>query len=811
MKKLIELVINEDSLMELGVDAIALVENPAIELDFLYFNKEEFVRPTAGEDEGEFIGRCMSDLSTEFPDEDQRLAVCYSYYYEGDEEFKDLSDACWPGYEAIGKKPGKGGRMVPNCVKMDTEDFVENKNPKGVGTAKGEATNTRSAKVSKGAEETLQKKSDEFNEKNKDKLGYGVDVGMLKAVYQRGLGAFNTSSRSNVKSAEQWAQARVNAFLYLVKAGRPENKNYKQDNDLLPKKHPKSDESQKMAMMFESYNDYPESAKNAAKRALEYRDKNPDHGCGTPVGWARANQLAKGENISEETIARMASFARHLQYKDVPYSEGCGGLMVDAWGGEAGIEWASNKLDSIRTELQDEPEINVLGYNTKHFKMCPRVTATFEHLVSMNPDEEVAGMIRSAAIQADTVLGIKQRVLDDGIATMEDLYEATLIVKDFFDLMAEIDTLVGMEHNIDYMYNHLDIIGNLVPDEDFAIDTAGLPVYVDEITEDKKKKDDLISTFLKEDYSFLDDKETVETVLKLADGLGYSFANINAVNGYTENDLGESITLTEKAIVMYKYTGNISTNTRDFCEGMVRKNQYYRKEDVDLMANVAMNPGFGEGGAATYSIWRFKGGVNCKHYWYKYFVSLQNGRVTIMRGGRVAGQPGTQPFDMPNRASLKTRMSNAYHFAEDKRIVTGPLMVPNMEIARKADDGSKYFVYFTEDTIRKIAEKFAREKKLDRTNIEHDSEDIRDQNYLFETWIVEDAEMDKAKALGFDVPKGTWMGSMRVMDDTTWNMVKDGKIKGFSVEGFFGEMSPAKEDEDLYNQVRNLVASWNGQ
>ena len=105
---------------------------------------------------------------------------------------------------------------------------------------------------------------------------------------------------------------------------------------------------------FESYTDYPESSTNAAKRALEWRDSHPDQDCGTRVGWARANQLANREPISEETIARMASFARHLQYEDVPYSEGCGGLMVDAWGGRAGIEWASNKLDDIREENSAE-------------------------------------------------------------------------------------------------------------------------------------------------------------------------------------------------------------------------------------------------------------------------------------------------------------------------------------------------------------------------------------------------------------------------------------------------------------------------
>lgn len=99
---------------------------------------------------------------------------------------------------------------------------------------------------------------------------------------------------------------------------------------------------------LESYTDYPESAKNAAQRALDWAEKNGWGDCGTPVGKARANQLAKGEPISEETISRMASFARHLQNKDVPYSEGCGGLMVDAWGGQAGIEWAQRKLEQIR-------------------------------------------------------------------------------------------------------------------------------------------------------------------------------------------------------------------------------------------------------------------------------------------------------------------------------------------------------------------------------------------------------------------------------------------------------------------------------
>lgn len=97
----------------------------------------------------------------------------------------------------------------------------------------------------------------------------------------------------------------------------------------------------------ETYNDYPESASNNAKKALKWAEENGWGNCGTAVGKARANQLANKENISRDTIARMASFKRHQQNKDVPYSEGCGGLMWDAWGGTSGIEWAINKLKQI--------------------------------------------------------------------------------------------------------------------------------------------------------------------------------------------------------------------------------------------------------------------------------------------------------------------------------------------------------------------------------------------------------------------------------------------------------------------------------
>ena len=173
--------------------------------------------------------------------------------YEGKEWYMPCKEhtlskhKCPEGYE---KKKGKcvkkssyaeigprgGIKKSPKAPKSGTP----NPNPKGKGTAKGDASTSRGAKVSKQDEASLQKKADEFNERYKKKLGYGVTIGQLKSVFQRGLGAFNVSHSPKIKSPTAWAHARVNAYLYLVRNGRPQNPKYTGDFDLLPAKHPKS-------------------------------------------------------------------------------------------------------------------------------------------------------------------------------------------------------------------------------------------------------------------------------------------------------------------------------------------------------------------------------------------------------------------------------------------------------------------------------------------------------------------------------------------------------------------------------------------
>ena len=84
----------------------------------------------------------------------------------------------------------------------------------------------------------------------------------------------------------------------------------------------------------ETYNDYPKAASENANVALRWAEENGWGDCGTPVGKARANQLANGENISRETIARMAAFDRRRENSDIPLGEECGRWMWLAWGGD---------------------------------------------------------------------------------------------------------------------------------------------------------------------------------------------------------------------------------------------------------------------------------------------------------------------------------------------------------------------------------------------------------------------------------------------------------------------------------------------
>jgi hypothetical protein len=98
----------------------------------------------------------------------------------------------------------------------------------------------------------------------------------------------------------------------------------------------------------------PEAARNNARRVLKWRDEHGDAVAGmTAVGWTRANQLASGENLSRETVGRMAAFARHRKNADVaPEYEGepwrdAGHVAWLGWGGTSGVDWAAGIVGNV--------------------------------------------------------------------------------------------------------------------------------------------------------------------------------------------------------------------------------------------------------------------------------------------------------------------------------------------------------------------------------------------------------------------------------------------------------------------------------
>lgn len=155
--------------------------------------------------------------------------------------------------------------------------------------------------------------------------------------------------------------------------------------------------------------------------------------------------------------------------------------------------------------------------------------------------------------------------------------------------------------------------------------------------------------------------------------------------------------------------------------------------------------------------------------------------------------------------SIRNEMSFSV-FNNEQRLLVGPAMIPDKMIIRRNEiTGEIYYVYFTEETIKKLQQKFMMEKLLDKTNIEHGRKFLQGVDVV-ESWIVEDEEKDKQAVFNMKYPKGTWMVTMKVNDDAVWGKVKEGKLKGFSVQGYFMEKAKFNSDsESLLNQIKDIL------
>jgi len=134
---------------------------------------------------------------------------------------------------------------------------------------------------------------------------------------------------------------------------------------------------------------------------------------------------------------------------------------------------------------------------------------------------------------------------------------------------------------------------------------------------------------------------------------------------------------------------------------------------------------------------------------------------------------------------------------DEKCLVMGPILIPDKKILRVDGEGKPYHVFFKPETIKRLSEMYLEKKYTDKSTLEHDGA-VKGVN-LVESWIVEDTMKDKSAVYGLSMPKGAWMGTFKINNDEIWeDYVKEGKVKGFSIEGLFGHNLVAAQKEEIW-------------
>jgi len=295
------------------------------------------------------------------------------------------------------------------------------------------------------------------------------------------------------------------------------------------------------------------------------------------------------------------------------------------------------------------------------------------------------------------------------------------------------------------------VVGGPITDEDMGYDVGAIGGYVDPGITGNTIPKSLVKPSMFESYSDYPDsvKNNAKAVLKYAEENGW---------GSCGTDVG-------------KQRANQLANGEPISEDTIKRMySYLSRHEVDLDSS----KGYGDGcGKLMYDAW---GGKSA--------LSWSEAKI---------------------KAIEKEKMSKQ-EFAtdEEKRVVLGPAMVPEMRIFRRDALGNPYHVFFSAETIKMIADKYMRNKYIDNNDTEHNGKAASDV-YVIESWIKED-DNDKSAKYGFgDLPIGTWFVAMKVRNAKVWQEIKDKKLNGFSVSGYFEEVAAFCREEMFLQQVIEIL------
>ena len=155
--------------------------------------------------------------------------------------------------------------------------------------------------------------------------------------------------------------------------------------------------------------------------------------------------------------------------------------------------------------------------------------------------------------------------------------------------------------------------------------------------------------------------------------------------------------------------------------------------------------------------------------------------------------------------------------SKEKRLLIGGALIPDRPIYRKNGD-NEFYIYFSKDTVAKASQMFLQAGNQGQATMEHATEKLEGMTVV-ESWIIEDEVHDKSRKYGLDMPVGTWMISIKCTNDEVWAKVKEQKIRGFSIEGYFADrlsnrpldkqVDQLTEDDKLLNEILDVLQESN--
>ena len=142
---------------------------------------------------------------------------------------------------------------------------------------------------------------------------------------------------------------------------------------------------------------------------------------------------------------------------------------------------------------------------------------------------------------------------------------------------------------------------------------------------------------------------------------------------------------------------------------------------------------------------------------------------------------------------------------EDEHIITGAIMIPEQLIYRTNERFGEHYVKFSAQTIKDIAIKFSKKGYQKNVNLMHDANMQVEGVTMFESFISDSQRGIKPIEAFKDLPDGTWFGSFYVENPKVWELIKQGQVKGFSVEGLFDYEAPMNEDMKKLMELKEIL------